>query len=98
MKPKAKSVEYHDPKRPFGERWTTSFYLAFKTFIKKLSSAPLLGLTEPKLPYSLHTDATTTGLGAALYQEQDGQTTVIAYASRGLSKSEARYPAHKLEF
>lgn len=38
------------------------------------------------------------GLGAALYQEQDGQSRVIAYASRGLSRSEARYPAHKLEF
>lgn len=46
----------------------------------------------------MHTDASTTGLGAALYQEQDGQTRVIAYASRGLSSSEARYSAHKLEF
>lgn len=33
-----------------------------------------------------------------LYQEQDGQLRVISYASRGLSRSESRYPAHKLEF
>ena len=46
----------------------------------------------------LHTDASTTGLGAALYQEQEGNLRVIAYTSRGLSCSEARYPAHKLEF
>lgn len=46
----------------------------------------------------LHTDASTTGLGAALYQEQEGSLRVIAYASRGLSSCEARYPAHKLEF
>lgn len=46
----------------------------------------------------LHTDASTTGLGAALYQEQEGVLRVIAYASRGLSRSETRYPAHKLEF
>ncbi len=59
---------------------------------------PVLGFANPKLPYTLHTDASTTGLGAALYQEQDGQSRVIAYASRGLSRSEARYPAHKLEF
>lgn len=39
-----------------------------------------------------------TGLGAALYQEQEGNLRVIAYASRGLSQSESRYPAHKLEF
>lgn len=50
------------------------------------------------MPYVVHTDANTTGLGAALYQELDGQTRVIAYASRGLSQCEARYPAHKLEF
>ena len=33
-----------------------------------------------------------------LYQTQDGIQHVIAYASRGLSKSEKNYPAHKLEF
>lgn len=33
-----------------------------------------------------------------MYQVQDGQPRVIAFASRGLSKSEMRYPAHKLEF
>ena len=37
-------------------------------------------------------------LGAVLYQNQDGQRRVIAYASRSLSPSERNYPAHKLEF
>lgn len=97
-KPKTKPAEYHDPKKPFGERWTPSCEQAFKDIIEKLTSAPILAFADPKLPYSLHTDASTTGLGAALYQEQNGQTRVIAYASRGLSRSEARYPAHKLEF
>lgn len=46
----------------------------------------------------LHTDASTTRLGVAPYQEQEGVLRVIAYASRGLSKSEAWYPAYKLEF
>ncbi len=58
----------------------------------------MLGFANPTLPYTLHTDASTTGLGAALYQEQDGESKVIAFASRGLSRSESRYPAHKLEF
>lgn len=57
-----------------------------------------MGFANPKLPYILHTDASISGLGAALYQEQDGEQRVIAYASRGLSRSESRYPAHKLEF
>lgn len=66
--------------------------------IEKLTSAPVLGFADPKLAYMLHTDASTSGLGAALYQEQEGEMRVIDYASRGLSSSEKRYPAHKLEF
>lgn len=61
----------------------------YRKFIKGYSSI---------IPYILHTDASSTGLGAALYQEQEGQLHIVAYASRGLSRSESRYPAHKLEF
>ncbi len=90
--------QYLNTKEPFAERWSRECHEAFKTIIDKLTSAPILGFADSELPYTLHTDASTTGLGAALYQEQDGQTRVIAYASRGLSRSESRYPAHKLEF
>ncbi len=90
--------QYLNTKEPFAERWSRECHEAFKTIINKLTSAPILGFADSELPYTLHTDASTTGLGAALYQEQDGQTRVIAYASRGLSRSESRYPAHKLEF
>ena len=38
------------------------------------------------------------GLGAVLYQLQGDKKRVIAYASRGLSKSEKNYSAHRLEF
>ena len=46
----------------------------------------------------LHTDASGDGLGAVLYQDQDGQRRVIAYASGSLTKSERNYPVHRLEF
>uniref|UniRef100_A0A3B1ISM8 Gypsy retrotransposon integrase-like protein 1 n=1 Tax=Astyanax mexicanus TaxID=7994 RepID=A0A3B1ISM8_ASTMX len=91
-------TRYFKPKEPFGSRWTESCQEAFDTIINKLTSAPVLAYANPKLPYILHTDASTTGLGAALYQEQNGQIRAIAFASRGLSHSESRYPAHKLEF
>ena len=89
---------YYKPKELFGNRWTDSCQQAFETIIDKLTTAPILGFANPKLPYVPHTDASTTGLGAALYQEQEGAMRVVAYASRGLSRSESRYPAHKLEF
>lgn len=91
-------AKYYNPKEQFGERWTPDCQKAFEEIIGKLTSSPVLGFANPQLPYVLHTDASTTGLGAALYQEQDGESRAIAYASRGLSCSEARYPAHKLEF
>ncbi|CAI5672770.1 unnamed protein product [Oreochromis niloticus] len=90
--------QYHDPKEPFGGRWTPACQQAFESVIKSLTTAPVLAFADPQKPYILHTDASTTGLGAVLYQEQEGQLRVIGYASRGLSRSENRYPAHKLEF
>ncbi|CAI5671364.1 unnamed protein product [Oreochromis niloticus] len=83
---------------PFGEEWTLECENAFKTLIERLTSAPVLAFANPQLPYVLHTDASREGLGAALYQEQDGKLRAVAYASRGLSKSERNYPTHKLEF
>lgn len=95
---KNKSTSYLSPKVPFGGRWTESCQQAFDTLIEKLTTEPALGFADPKLPYELHTDASTTGLGAALYQQQGGELCPIAFASRGRLRSEAHYPANKLEF
>uniref|UniRef100_A0A8C5DDV5 Gypsy retrotransposon integrase-like protein 1 n=1 Tax=Gouania willdenowi TaxID=441366 RepID=A0A8C5DDV5_GOUWI len=86
------------PDAPLGKEWTPECESAFRTLIEKLTSAPILAFADPQLPYVLHTDASREGLGAALYQEQEGKLRVVAYASRGLSKSERNYPTHKLEF
>ena len=51
-----------------------------------------------ELPFILHTNSSTEGLGAVLYQKQQGGTKVIAYVSRALSKPETNYAPHKLEF
>ena len=49
-------------------------------------------------PFKLHTDVSVLCLGAFLYQVQDGVEQVINYASWSLTKSEAKYPVHNLEF
>lgn len=65
---------------------------------EKLSTAPVLSYPDFEKPFELHTDASGMGLGAVLSQEHDNLKKVISFASRGLSKSEKNYPAHKLEF
>ena len=63
------------------------------------SECPVLAYADYTKPFVLHTDASTTGLGAVLYQKQeDGKERVIAYASCTLNKSERNYDAHKLKF
>ena len=63
-----------------------------------LTTAPVLAYPGYNHTFMLHTDASTDGLGAVLYQDINGAERVIAYASRSLKPSEKNYPAHKLEF
>lgn len=71
---------------------------AFQHLKELLVSPPILAYADYSLPFELHTDASTHGLGAVIYQEQEGHRRVIAYASRGLNKAEKNYSAHRLEF
>ena len=84
-------------KKTFVE-WTEAADSAFEHLKKLCTSTPILAYPDYKLPFVLHTDSSSEGLGAVLYQKQNGKLRVIAYASRSVSKSESHYPAHKLEF
>uniref|UniRef100_A0A3Q2XXG7 Gypsy retrotransposon integrase-like protein 1 n=1 Tax=Hippocampus comes TaxID=109280 RepID=A0A3Q2XXG7_HIPCM len=86
------------PIQSLADIWTPECEAAFHSIIEKLTTAPILAFADPQLPYVLHTDACRDGLGAVLYQQQGGKLRAVAYASRGLSKSEQNYPTHKLEF
>ena len=79
-------------------QWTDSQHAAFDLLIIKCCEAPILGYADYSSPFVVHTDASLDGLGAALYQKQDGRDRVISYASKILSPSERNYPVHKLEF
>lgn len=85
-------------KAPPSWEWGGDQEKSFQQLKRHLSSPPILGFPNYNEPFELHTDASLLGLGAVLYQLQDNTKRVIAYASRGLSKSEKRYPVHKLEF
>ena len=85
-------------KKKFKVNWGSEQQEAFETLQRLCTEAPILAYADFKSPFILHTDASSDGLGAVLYQNQDNQRIVIAYASRSLSPNERNYPAHKLEF
>ena len=78
--------------------WTERQKHVFEEIRQKLSEPPILAYADYSSPFQLHTDASTTGLGAVLYQNQNGIDRGVSYASRNLNDSEKNYPAHKLEF
>ena len=78
--------------------WTEAADSAFEHLKKLCTSTPILAYPDYQLQFVLCTDSSSEGLGAVLYQKQDGKLRVIAYASRSVSRSESHYPAHKLEF
>ena len=85
-------------KKKFKVNWVPEQQEAFETLQRLCTEAPIFAYADFKSPFILHTDASSDGLEAVLYQNQDNQRRVIAYASRSLSPSERNYPAHKLEF
>ena len=80
--------------------WNASHQAALENLVTYLTTPPILAYPEYTKPFVLHTDASEQGLGAVLYQKQDGIMKVIGYGSRTLNKAERNYHLHsgKLEF
>ena len=86
-----------DKKKNYRVNWTERCQESFDSLKKICSECPVLAYADYTKPFVLHTDASTMGLGAVLYQKQeDGKERVIAYASHTLNRAERNYDAHKL--
>ena len=79
-------------------RWTYDCQKAFELLISKVTQPPVLAYPDFAEPFILHIDARGSGLGAALYQTQDGKQKVTAYGSRTLKAAERNYCAYRREF
>ena len=60
-------------KKSISWEWGEAQQCAFNTLKEKLSSPPVLAYADFSKAFILHTDASSEGLGAVLYQVQDGQ-------------------------
>jgi hypothetical protein len=73
--------------------WTAEYEARFEELKKRLTSAPVLILSDLTKKFDIYCDASRQGLGCVLMQE--GQ--VVCYASRQLRKHEENYLTHDLK-
>ena len=73
--------------------WDDKCEEAFQTLKARLTTAPVLATPDSTKPFDVYCDASGTGLGCVLMQDN----RVIAYASRSLRNHEKNYPTHDLE-
>ena len=73
--------------------WNEKCDQSFQELKRRLTTASVLILSDPKRPFEVYCDASGQGLGCVLMQEG----RVVAYASRQLRPHEVNYPTHDLE-
>uniref|UniRef100_A0A3B1J038 ribonuclease H n=1 Tax=Astyanax mexicanus TaxID=7994 RepID=A0A3B1J038_ASTMX len=80
--------------------WSTDCDEAFNSLKEKLLNCVVLAHPDFSRPFLLSVDASLDGLGAVLSQvpANEDQARPVAFASKTLSQSQKRYPAHRLEF
>ena len=62
-------------------KWDLECQEAFDKLWELYTTTPILAYADLEKTFKLHTDVSVLGLGAVLYQEQDGVKKVISYAS-----------------
>ena len=77
--------------------WQAEQEAAFEAIKTALTTAPVVARPDFAHPFTLQTDASSTGVGAVLTQTIEGEERAIAYASRSLSAAERNYSVTEKE-
>ena len=77
--------------------WATKHQACFDRVIHLLLQQPCLRLPQFDRPFVIVSDASTTGVGAALMQQHGEHLLPCAYFSRSLNSAERNYSARELE-
>ena len=78
-------------------RWTDETGKSFNALKDAVCKAPIIISPNPKLPYTVITDASGFAIGAALCQDQGNGLQPCAYLSRTMAPAERNYPVHEQE-
>jgi hypothetical protein len=74
--------------------WSAKCEASFQELKKRLTTTPILVMSNMEKSFSIYYDASGQGLGCILMQDSH---VVVAYASRQLGEHEEYYPTHDLE-
>jgi transposase InsO family protein len=77
--------------------WGEPQETAFNKIKEILSKEPVLAIFNPALKTELHTDASSIGVGAILFQFVSGQQRVVAYFSKQTTVEQHHYHSYELE-
>ena len=77
--------------------WNDKHQLAFDNLKKALLSDMILSYPDMNVPFNIACDASSTGIGAVLFQVVDGKTKYISFVAKSLSPSARKYSAVKRE-
>ena len=78
--------------------WGPSQASAFAALKAALTSAPVLIIADPSLPYTLNCDACNYAIGATLQQDHGQGLQPVAFMSRKLKPAEINYDTREKEF
>jgi len=73
--------------------WTDKCEESFQELKRRLTSAPILVISDVGKPFDVYCDVSHLGLGCVLMQEKKA----VTYALRQLKVHERNYPTHDLE-
>ncbi|GJP55553.1 hypothetical protein CLOM_g14511 [Closterium sp. NIES-68] len=78
-------------------KWGPEEEQARRDLLEAIKAGTVLQLPRRDLPFTLYTDWSSTGMGAVLCQEVEGEEQVVAYASRSCTATEANYSSYEGE-
>ena len=78
--------------------WKPEHEDSFNQLKKAICEEVILKYPDFTQPFRIQTDASRTGLGAMLEQDENGKWRPVAFASRKTSATDKNYPTHKLEY
>src|SRR5690348_6706699 len=77
--------------------WGQDEQEAFETLKRALVTAPVLRAPDPKLPYTVTTDASDFAIGAVLSQDDGAGDRPVAFTSQTLNEARRNYSVYDKE-